>query len=127
MEDFNRIYDNKIIKYTLNIPVETYARITRISRKNRISRSVWMRSVIDMALDRAGEQNTPLTINEIVRHEIARINRDRANSRYSGHQDPPRKFSGFHSLLGKNLRKLIWFKKKKNSAQMELWKDRFFY
>lgn len=62
----NVIYDDKVVKYTINIPVDIYERITRICRERRIHRSVWFRDAVNKALNMAH------TTKELIDYEIMR-------------------------------------------------------
>jgi hypothetical protein len=62
----NVIYDDKVVKYTINIPVDIYERITRICRERRIHRSVWFRDAISKAF------NMTHTTKELIDYEIMR-------------------------------------------------------
>ena len=62
----NVIYDDKVVKYTINIPVDIYERITRICRERRIHRSVWFRDAVNKTLNMAH------TTKELIDYEIMR-------------------------------------------------------
>jgi hypothetical protein len=62
----NVIYDDKVVKYTINIPVDTYAKITEICRKRRVHRSVWFREAIGTAF------NMSHTTKELIDYEVMR-------------------------------------------------------
>ena len=66
VEEPNRIYDDTVVKYTINIPVDIYARITSICRERRIHRSVWFREAIGQAF------NMTHTTKELIDYEIMR-------------------------------------------------------
>lgn len=42
----NEIYDDKVVKYTINIDEDDYVAITEQCRKRKIARSVWFREAI---------------------------------------------------------------------------------
>jgi hypothetical protein len=60
------IYDDKVVKYTINIPVDIYERITRICRERRMHRSVWFRDAVNKSL------NMTHTTKELIDYEIMR-------------------------------------------------------
>jgi hypothetical protein len=66
VDNHNVIYDDKVVKYTINIPIDTYAKITKICRERRIHRSVWFREAVGMAF------NMTHTQKELIDYEIMR-------------------------------------------------------
>jgi hypothetical protein len=66
VDNHNVIYDDKVVKYTINIPVDIYERITRICRERRIHRSVWFRDAVNKSL------NMTHTTKELIDYEIMR-------------------------------------------------------
>ena len=92
----NIIYDDQIVKYTINIPIAMYSEITRKAHKRQLPRSVWIRH----ALDRAIVNERPMTMTELLRYE------DRGQIYQC--PDPPRRYHGFLGGLTNGF-KLNWF------------------
>lgn len=92
--------DESIVKYTINIPLSLYAKITRKSHNKMIHRSVWVRDI----LEKECQDEKPYSLTE-----LKRIFRYDSVPEYC---DPPRRFHGFLGGLGNSF-KLVWFKNKR--------------
>jgi hypothetical protein len=66
MAGYNEIYDSKVVKFTINVPIEDYEKITRLCRDRRIHRSVWVREAITRNFDLS------YTTKELIQYEIMR-------------------------------------------------------
>lgn len=66
VDNHNVIYDDKVVKYTINIPIDIYEKITKICRERRIHRSVWFRDAVSKAM------NMTHTTKELIDYEIMR-------------------------------------------------------
>jgi hypothetical protein len=62
----NEIYDCKVVKFTINIPIADYEKITKQCKERRIHRSVWVREAI--------QRNFTLShsTRELIQYEIMR-------------------------------------------------------
>ena len=104
--NYNVIYDDKVVKYTINIPVDIYEKITRICRERRIHRSVWFRDAVNKAL------NMSHTTKELIDYEIMRRmgeikigelpEKVTTSSARTEHSHGMHKYPGFISGLQKN-------------------------
>lgn len=63
---YNEIYDSQVVKFTINIPIETYTKITELCCKKRIHRAVWVREAIERAFD------VSYTTKQMIQYEIMR-------------------------------------------------------
>ncbi len=96
----NEIYDDTIIKYTINIPKELYCKLARKTRKGSRyggRKSVYIRELLERSL----VDERPATMKEMVEMY-------QTGSVY----EPPRRFSGFIDGLLRNSYRFAWFKKK---------------
>lgn len=95
----NEIYDDTIIKYTLNIPLELYARITKKTRKGTKyggRRSVYLRELIER--DLVNERPVSGTeLKTLMQGEVT---------------EPARRFSGFIDGLLANSFRWVNFRRK---------------
>lgn len=66
MAGYNEIYDSKVVKFTINIPVEHYDKITRLCMERRIHRSVWVREAIERNFDLS------YTTKQLIQYELMR-------------------------------------------------------
>jgi hypothetical protein len=66
MAGYNQIYDSKVVKFTINIPVEDYEKITRLCMERRIHRSVWVREAIERNFDLS------YTTKQLIQYEVMR-------------------------------------------------------
>ena len=66
MAGYNEIYDDKVVKFTINIPLDDYEKITRLCRERRIHRSVWVREAISRNFDLSH------TTRELIQYELMR-------------------------------------------------------
>ena len=66
VDNHNVIYDDKVVKYTINIPIDIYEKITKICRERRIHRSVWFRDAVNKSM------NMTHTTKELIDYEIMR-------------------------------------------------------
>lgn len=66
MAGYNEIYGDKVVKFTINIPLEDYEKITRLCRERRIHRSVWVREAIQRNFDLSH------TTKELIQYELMR-------------------------------------------------------
>lgn len=86
---YNEIYDDKIIKYTLNIPIELYRKVsykTRRGTRYNGRKSTFIREVLEKAI----VNEHPITMAKLRRLEQGEIT------------EPPKRFSGFISGLLRN-------------------------
>jgi len=84
-EEFNKTYDDTVMKYAINIPHELYRKIADVTKKGTIyngNKAVWIREVLEMQFVEAS--------------------------------DPPRKYSGFKAGLLKNTWVKNWFDRNNN-------------
>lgn len=66
MAGYNEIYDCKVVKFTINIPLDDYERITKQCQERRIHRAVWVREAITRNFDLSH------TTKELIQYEIMR-------------------------------------------------------
>jgi hypothetical protein len=66
MANYNEIYGDKVVKFTINVPLGDYERITRLCMERRIHRSVWVREAIVRNFDLSH------TTRELIQYELMR-------------------------------------------------------
>jgi hypothetical protein len=66
MAGYNEIYDSKVVKFTINIPLDDYEQITKQCKERRIHRAVWVREAITRNFDLSH------TTKELIQYEIMR-------------------------------------------------------
>ena len=95
----NEIYDDTVVKTTVNIDLDMMAGVRERMRQLRLKHfSVYLRALIDHDLKQTQKEIISL-------------------SKFLGMEgiDPPRKYSGFSSGLKRNSWVLKWFQKKKRN------------
>lgn len=96
---YNQIYDDTIIKYTLNIPLDLYKKITNKTRRGTRyngRRSTFIREVLEKAII----NERPVSMAEFRRLEHGEVT------------EPPKRFSGFIDSLLRNSFMWAWWQRK---------------
>ena len=97
--DINEIYDDTVVKYTLNIPKELYYKVAILTAKGTKyggRKSVFLRELIENAVT---DERLPTP------KEYKELSAGRA-------YEPPKRYSGFIGGLLRNSYRWIWFRKK---------------
>ena len=105
-KDYNTIYDDWVVKYTINLPYELYGKNTQNARRKHLNRSV----VIRACLDRAFTDEKPITMRELVRRE--------KEATEIICVDPPRKYHGFTGGLRRKSFVAGWFRRRAEQYQI---------
>lgn len=63
----NTIYDDTVVKYTLNIPIGLYNKITANAHRQHLNRSVVIRSI----LEKVFHTERPISMKELLEREAA--------------------------------------------------------
>ena len=109
----NEIYEDTIIKYTLNIPMQQYAKISKATTKRSKyggRKSTFIREAIDEKLKRLYPNESPVTIRELLQRE-----KEGKICEPERVYEPPHRFLGFIGGLLRSPFKLNWFRKKLES------------
>ena len=99
-KEYNTIYDDTVVKYTINIPHELYGKITKNAKRQHLNRSVVIRAI----LEKAFVDETPVTMAQLLRRE-----KEATEIIYV---DPPRKYHGFTGGLYRDSFVAGWFKRR---------------
>ena len=105
-KDYNTIYDDGVVKYTINIPHELYSKITQNARRQHLNRSV----VIRACLDRAFVNERPMTMAQLLKRE--------KESTEIIYVDPPHRYHGFTGGLRRNSFVAGWFRRRAEQYQI---------
>lgn len=100
MDRPNEIYDDRVCKYCINLPIPMVERLKKISRKEGVYHlSIYIRQILMDHLDRYNSISySMIRDNEVTSRE----------NPYA--QPPPFKHEGFQNNLKKNPFKLVWWR-----------------
>jgi hypothetical protein len=104
----NTIYDDTIVKYTINLPIDLYGRITGKSKRTHVGRSVLIRAILEDAF----VDERPLSMKQLIEREH--------RAQEIVYIDPPKRYTGFVGGLMRNSFVYSWFRRRRNQRQMSL-------